>query len=155
MRATESLQQFENLFTKTDSCWIWHGQRHQLGYGIVRHQSGRREAAHRIAFRFYRGEIPRGLLVCHKCDTPSCVNPEHLFLGSQKDNLLDMIKKGRKKIWHPVGEKNPKSIFSEQQIRIMRSLYDSGQKVANIRRRFGGAYQSVWLAVKRKTWKHI
>jgi hypothetical protein len=72
-------------------CWIWQGP--EAGeYGAW----GRHDYAHRASWRFYYGEIPDGLNVCHTCDVPKCVNPEHLFLGTQHDNLKDMYAKGRR-----------------------------------------------------------
>ncbi len=76
-------------------CWLWTGSRNQKGYGWSRIQGISTRMAHRISWLLHRGDIPEGVLVCHKCDTPSCVNPDHLFLGTQKDNLLDMSRKGR------------------------------------------------------------
>lgn len=75
-------------------CWIWLGNVGPHGYGRV-HISGRRVPAHRLAYEQAFGDIPNGLVVCHKCDTPSCVNPAHLFAATQQQNLMDMAAKGR------------------------------------------------------------
>ena len=78
-------------------CWIFMGAVNEKGYGIVG-TGGRgkpNDRAHRITYKHFLGEIPSGMLVCHKCDTPSCCNPEHLFLGTDKDNSRDKIAKGR------------------------------------------------------------
>lgn len=78
-------------------CWLWTGSNNQR-YGIVsRLVNGKRRQmrAHRFAFELFVGPIPRGSVVCHKCDTPLCVNPDHLFVGTQADNLRDGILKGR------------------------------------------------------------
>lgn len=81
---------------KTDTCWTWGGSRHYRGYGFIR--SGRTNVlAHRVAWELTNGSIPENMLVCHTCDNTSCVNPEHLFLGSQSDNMRDMTAKGRGK----------------------------------------------------------
>lgn len=75
-------------------CWLWSGPcTSRNGYGIVR--SGQTRSAHRLAWELAHGPIPMGLSVCHHCDTPRCVNPAHLFLGTQQDNLADMRAKGR------------------------------------------------------------
>jgi hypothetical protein len=80
---------------KTDSCWLWIGSRQKNDYGrIKRHR--KILIAHRVSWFIHNGPIPDGLLVCHHCDNPMCVNPNHLFLGTQQDNFWDMYNKGRK-----------------------------------------------------------
>ncbi len=76
------------------SCWIWTYALSPSGYGAFQ-WDGKRRRSHRIAYQIAFGEIPEDKLVCHKCDNPSCVNPQHLFLGSPKQNTQDMIYKGR------------------------------------------------------------
>src|SRR5947207_548479 len=77
-------------------CWIWTGARSLNGYGVMGMPHINRNA-HRISWEIHRGIIPNKICVLHRCDTPSCVNPDHLFLGSLKDNTRDMVKKGRDK----------------------------------------------------------
>lgn len=77
-------------------CWLWLGRINQDGYGHISVRRSRWDRAHRIAWAEARGPIPTGLFVCHKCDVRSCVNPDHLFLGTNQDNVDDMIAKGRK-----------------------------------------------------------
>src|SRR5256885_74384 len=77
-------------------CWEWVGSKRELGYGQVRYK-GRSARAHRIAWELTFGEIPDGRSVLHKCDNPPCINPDHLFLGTQQDNVDDMFRKGRQK----------------------------------------------------------
>lgn len=74
-------------------CWLWLGPTAN-GYGVFNDQ-GRRVRAHRAAYEQANGPIPDGMVICHKCDTPSCVNPDHLFCGTQRDNVRDMAVKGR------------------------------------------------------------
>ena len=75
-------------------CWLWTAAYGRRGYGLI--WDGKRLAiAHRVSWEMHRGEIPAGLKVLHKCDVPPCVNPEHLFLGTQKDNVDDMLAKQR------------------------------------------------------------
>src|SRR5688572_10264945 len=82
----------ENIFYSPDGCWLWIGSTHKNGYGLFK-----QTFAHRYSYVLYKGEIENKLFVCHSCDTPLCVNPNHLFLGSQTDNLRDMTLKGRRR----------------------------------------------------------
>lgn len=81
------------IFCPKTGCWLWQGGK-QRGYGkfTVRSKSIK---AHRFSYQYYRGDIPPGMFVCHTCDTPACVNPDHLFIGTAKDNARDKEKKGR------------------------------------------------------------
>lgn len=103
----EILQRFLVKVDKTSDCWLWTGEISNKGYGRFRYK-GSRVSAHRVSYTLFKGEI-RGLCVLHKCDNPRCVNPDHLFLGTHRDNLMDAIKKGR----HMVGDKNPCRIHPE------------------------------------------
>lgn len=75
-------------------CWLWHSACDKDGYGLLRH-NGKNRRAHRVSYEIHVGPIAHGKFVCHKCDLPSCVNPEHLFLGTNSDNQKDASKKGR------------------------------------------------------------
>jgi hypothetical protein len=75
-------------------CWEWLGAKDELGYGIIK-VDGKTMATHRLSYALTNGFIPNGLLVLHKCDNPSCCNPDHLFVGTQLDNVWDSINKGR------------------------------------------------------------
>lgn len=91
---------FEDRYTPEPNtgCWLWTMSGYSSGYGKMQYnRSGKvtTECAHRYSWRVHNGEIPAGLLVLHKCDTPPCVNPRHLFLGSQAANMADMVQKGR------------------------------------------------------------
>lgn len=91
---------FFSKVRKSDSCWVWQGTRNSQGYGSIRNEFGRMERTHRVSWRLAngcipKGEGPHGTCVLHRCDTPSCVNPDHLFLGTNRDNAIDRQHKGR------------------------------------------------------------
>lgn len=77
------------------ACWTWIGGKDNHNYGVFQVAVGDIDRAHRAAWRLFRGEIPDGLWVLHKCDSPSCVNPDHLFIGTNADNVADKMRKGR------------------------------------------------------------
>lgn len=77
-----------------DQCWIWEGRTVVGGYGIMK-ANGKRILAHRLSYEIHVGPIQRGRKICHTCDTPLCCNPYHLFEGTQRDNIMDMLRKGR------------------------------------------------------------
>lgn len=149
---SELLKRFEKKFIKTNSCWIWNGTITKKGYGQFWYKEIGTILAHRVSYRIYKNKIPDGLNVLHKCDNPPCVNPDHLFLGTQKDNMIDMTQKGRRGACHMFGPKNPNSIYSEAQVNEMRSLYSRGYNISKIHKIFGGTYQSVWYIIKGKSW---
>lgn len=89
---------FESLINKSvnpSSCWEWGGATNKDGYGLFYIKGKKERLAHRIAYSIYKGEFPNELFICHHCDNPSCVNPDHLFAGTQKDNMKDMVSKKR------------------------------------------------------------
>ena len=95
------MQRFFDKINKTDNCWLWTAAM-RGGYGVIKIK-GKGVSAHRLSYEIHKGPIENGLLVCHKCDNRKCVNPDHLFLGTQSDNMIDCSKKGR--LVYPDNEK--------------------------------------------------
>jgi len=119
---------------KTNDCWQWTGTKDRDGYGRFRIPGKGLRGSHRIAWSLVNGTIPIGLCVLHKCDNPSCVNPDHLFLGTQQDNIKDMVAKGRQS--KMFGLRNPKCKLTDDQVREIRIAYTEGistQKELRIR----------------------
>ncbi len=144
----------ERLFervVKTTSCWNWTGSTRPTGwYGCIS-VNGKNVSTHRLSYEIHIGPIPKGLCVLHKCDNPLCVNPDHLFLGTSKDNVIDSVDKGR----NAKGEFCNKLNMTEGDVRIIRDLVSAGCKQCYIVDFFGLKKMTVGEIVRRKTWKHI
>ncbi|KKN92372.1 hypothetical protein LCGC14_0208630 [marine sediment metagenome] len=94
MRGTVEERLKARLIIDSNNCWLWQGATYLDGYGKI-NVKGKTKSVHRVAWKLANGPIPEGMCVCHHCDTPSCVNLKHLFLGTTTDNMRDMVSKGR------------------------------------------------------------
>lgn len=101
-------------------CWIWTKSASKRGYATVCFQ-GKAHLAHRISYETFRGAIPEGMLVCHKCDVTSCINPDHLFLGTDRDNLVDAHTKGRRPKNGPTRGKCKNASLTPEQVKEIRA----------------------------------
>ena len=138
-----------------DGCWGWTGYRNTKNYAAMLSQDlGRSIGAHRISWVIHNGPTPDGMCVCHHCDNPECTNPDHLFLGTYKDNIRDMMNKGRQS-FRPPGSANPQAKLTEEQVLEIRSLHDQGVGYRNLSKRFSMGETVIWRIVKRKKWTHI
>lgn len=145
-------KRFWSKVEKTDGCWFWRGTVLTNGYGQFSTKA-RRWSAHRYSYRLDKSEIPRGLLVCHSCDIPTCVNPEHLWLGTTRDNAQDMVGKGRDK--PPKGEKQGSSKFTASQVLEIREKHSNGFTPTQLAKLYGTTPGYVNSLVRRITWRHI
>jgi len=135
-----------------NNCWIWKGAKSSGGYGCFGY-NGKIYTASRLAYQFHYGDYDQSLLVCHKCDVRHCCNPNHLFLGTNVDNMQDMLKKGRNKAY--LGESNFKSKIKNENVFEMISLRQSGLSYPEIGKRYGISPEQVSNICRRKNWKHI
>jgi hypothetical protein len=133
------------------ACWEWQATRRN-GYGRFK-VGGRLVSAHRLAYELHHGPIPRGVIVRHSCHNPSCCNPSHLRLGSQKDNVHDMIAAGRYR--GAKGEAHGKAKLTAAKVRDMRALHQSGMSYQQLSEMTSVHKSTVGRIITRKTWKHI
>lgn len=147
---TNSAEHFWERVEKSDGCWEWQGARHTGGYGAVC-ADGVQMQAHRRSWELTYGPIPKGLVVCHRCDNRPCVRPDHLFLGTAKENCQDMLAKGRAGFG---GEKNNTCLITEEVAKaILRSKGD--ESGADVARSFGVSTSIVYRIWNGITWKHL
>lgn len=146
-------QRLKNHVRNEHGCWIFLGNKERDGYGIFGHGRGKQLRAHRASFEFYKGEITKGMFVCHSCDKPSCINPDHLFLGTAKENTQDMIKKGRKA--NCQGSNHPLAKLDELDVVLIKQQRSMGKKLKEIANQFGITFQTVSEICRGKTWKHL
>lgn len=147
----QDVLRFERKFVKSDGCWNWNAVHDKNGYGQFR-LLGRTERVHRIAYVVYVGPIPPGFSVLHTCDNPRCVNPQHLWLGTQADNLRDMANKRRS----TYGERNPQAKLTVANVLRIRELYRRGRQTQqSIALIFGVADSAICNIINGKRWGHI
>lgn len=130
-------------------CWEWQSTRNIQGYGILHIWNRRYGSTHRINWILHRGKIPRGLLVLHRCDNPICCNPDHLFLGTNKDNTHDMMRKGRM----PRGADAPRAVLNEAAVQEIRQS-PSGMAVP-LAAKFGVTVWTIFDVRKRRSWAYV
>ena len=144
------IERFEAKIRKRPGCWEWQAFKLPSGYGMFGF-AGRTQLAHRVAWMLYIGEIPDGLQVLHHCDNPSCVNPSHLFLGTNADNMQDKADKGR----CPSGEKHCMAKLTQPQVDEIRSRCAAGERQRVIAKEYGVDQSAISFIVRRVTWAHI
>jgi hypothetical protein len=147
-----TLQRFESKYSPEPNtgCWLWMGSVMNSGYGrfcVGYHDS----SAHRHSYEIFVGEIPEGMSVLHRCDTKLCVNPRHLFLGTQDTNMKDMASKGRS----CKGSKNAGAKLGESSVIEIRRLINDGLSQQEIASQFGVTFQAISSISRGITWRHV
>jgi hypothetical protein len=149
---------------RQDGCWIWNGAKTgntERAYGVISIKSVRVAPmlVHRVVYESRFGPVPDGLDVCHSCDNRLCVNPDHLWTGTRKQNMQDCASKGRHwsqtgKYSPPKGSSHPMARINEDDVVEIRKLHSSGKSMAEIGRAFGVTKTSVWQIIRMKNWTH-
>ncbi len=147
-------ERFMAQVLKTETCWLWQGRLTNRGYGQISTggRDGKILSAHRASWELHFGPIPEGMVVCHHCDNRRCVNPRHLFLGTEEQNKRDMIRKHR----NAIGERNGRAKLTEATVREMRDRFAQGGVTKTELARQYGIHR--WTAIQilnGSAWKHL
>ena len=130
-------------------CWIWMGATQVRGYGEII-SNNRKHLAHRASYETFIGPIPKGMYVCHACDNVYCVNPSHLFLGTQKQNLEDMARKKRS-TW---GERNPMAKLTSKDVEEIREAKKNGAKTSDLAKQFNVSVSNISSIIRKDRWNY-
>jgi hypothetical protein len=151
-------ERFWEKVEQTDDCWLWNANLDGYGYGRFR-LGEKKERSHRVSWELAFGPIPEGLHVLHKCDTPACVRPDHLFLGDRFANMRDASHKGRmrgsvkgRKGAGAKGEANKSARLTESQVGEIRQSEESQRALG---RRYGVSQAAISKIKARKSWAHV
>ncbi len=151
-------ERFVSKVERGDGCWIWRGAHVSDGYGHFRVGPARVVRAHRFAYELWVGEIPEGLMVIHSCDVRDCVNPEHLRVGTNQDNMDDRNSRGRTQHHGRGGNfwpTNRHSKLTPDLVRQLRADAATGVSFRELGRRYGLDHKSAASIVRRRFWKDV
>ena len=138
-----------------DECWEWRGCILQSGHGQFS-INGKRTNAHRVSYEMAHGSIPKGKMICHRCNNPACVNPGHLYAGTSKSNAQDSIRAGTFHfIKHGLGEKHPCAKLTERVVMKIREQSGFGTSYRKLASQYGVSYGAIAKVVRRETWVHV
>ncbi len=144
------IDRFHTKYTKqANGCWEWDYGTNNYGYGRYRYPN-KGTYAHRFSYTVHNGVIPPNMQVCHTCDNPKCVNPQHLWLGTQNDNMQDKKQKHRQN--HPRGELNSSAVLTEIDVHFIRAAREPARSLAV---RYGVDRGTIYDIRCRRTWRHI
>lgn len=154
IRYPSAKERFWANVEKTDTCWLWVGYKCKAGYGEIE-VNGTTWRASRYSWFLHNGPIPEGMLICHRCDNPRCINPAHLFIGKDADNTHDMISKGRNKYIGKKGQSHHSAKLTDNQVKEIRSRFAEGEKQVTLAQRYNVAHGLISAIVHNKIWTHI
>lgn len=150
-----TIERFMNkVVLSNDGCWNWIGCRDRKGYGEFKSYRGASARAHRFSYSAFVGDIPDGMCVCHKCDNRACVNPSHLFVGTNHDNVLDRHRKGRSVIPDNRGSNNYNAKLTESDVRRIRELCNT-MTDKEIAHEFNMSQNIINRIRNRVIWRHV
>lgn len=136
-------------------CWIWTDACFSFGYGRIK-ENGKSLCAHRVSFEIHKGSIPKGLFVCHKCNVPQCVNPDHLYLGTHQDNMDDRTKteimNSSELAKFNFGSKNGRSKLNED---MVEKIYLSDLSTKELSENYGVSLQTITRIKSGERWTHV
>jgi hypothetical protein len=142
---------WKRIIKQHDGCWIWQGAKDKDGYGWITILQ-KMYKVHRVAWSLCNGPIPEDMFICHHCDNPSCCNPAHLFLGTNSDNMQDMLGKGLGN--KAKGERVFNAKLNEEAVMKIKAAYGTKTQ-REIAKEFGITFQNVNMIIHGKTWKHL
>lgn len=146
----ERFWKFVSIPDDKSQCWEWIGRKNYKGYGVMKINNHSIQS-HRFSYELHIGKIPNGLIICHTCDNPACVNPKHLWAGTIADNNRDRDIKGRKAL----GEQNGKSKLTEKDVREILHMFSLGYSCAEIARKFNHPHSTIYAVKIGRSWKWL
>lgn len=153
------IKSFEKHVIRQDGCWGWKGSTAKGGYGVMSCRKGiGPDRAHRASWIIHRGNIPEGMHVCHRCDNPTCTNPDHLWIGTHKQNNNDKIAKGRANYKNPPvkkGSDNSSAKLNENQVKSIKLLIKEGKSCYSLGKEFNVAKITILRIKNGLNWSHI
>lgn len=153
MRKSLADRLWSRMVKSENGCWMWTGVlRDPKGYGAIV-SNGRRLRAHRVAWQLTHGPIPEGMCACHHCDTPACINPDHLFLGTNGDNNRDRNAKGR--TYMPRSEQIPNAKLTDVLVAEIKARLRNGEPHSRLAPDYGVSRQTISAIACGRRWAHV
>lgn len=162
-KPSDLLSAFTTKYRVAESgCWQWTGAALTSGYGLIQRQRGGRRVsilAHRLSWALSNGSIPLGMVVCHRCDNPGCVNPAHLFIGTDSDNSKDKVAKGRQARGEAIRlgmARSGRVALTAEVVGQIRAEYATGEvSISALAAKYGVGFTTVHSVIHRTTWRDV